>query len=107
MVIAGKISFPKDFSWDIKILSAAHSEKDRKFYISLYTNWPIEQYNSTLYVFDSQSLQLVKSTEIIGFIHNGDQHTPQLRYIFQNENKIILIMKSKEKDVWAINQLNK
>jgi Viral BACON domain len=107
MVIAGKLPFPKVFTWDIKILSAAHSETDRKFYISLYTNWPIEQYNSTLYVFDSQSLELVKSTEVINFNHNGEQHTPQLRYIFQNESKIILIMKSQEKDVWAINQLNK
>ena len=107
MTIAGKLPFPKVFTWDIKILSAAHSEKDHKFYISLYTNWPIEQYNSTLYVFDSQTLQLVKSTEIIDFIHNGEQHTPELRYIFQNDNKIILIMKSHEKGVWAINQLNK
>jgi hypothetical protein len=107
MTISGKLPFPKVFTWDIKILSAAHSQKDHKFYISLYTNWPIEQYNNTLYVFDSQTLQLVKSTEIIDFIHNGEQHTPQLRYIFQNDNKIILIMKSHEKEVWAINQLNK
>jgi len=107
MATAGKLPFPKVGTWDTKILSAAHSEIDRKFYISLYTNWPIVEYNSTLFVYDSQTLGLVKSFDVIDFIHNGISHKPQLRYIFQHENKIILVMKGHEQDIWSINQLEK
>jgi hypothetical protein len=107
MVIAGELAFPKVGSWDTKILSAAHSEKERKFYISLYTNWPVVEYNSTLFVFDSQTLGLVNSFDVIDFTQNGFSYKPQLRYVFQYQNKIVLVMKGHEHDVWAINQLQK
>ncbi len=102
----GSIQLPVVNQYKSQIWTAQHSAKNNVFYVSL-----IYQYNEIklidqIYVYDSESFDLINTLPLEAFTNeNGNDLSPQPRFLFTTDNTLYVINTSQNEEKWALQKI--
>lgn len=105
---AGSLDLPKIEFYTSRIWSAAYSDSNNKWYLSLAGNYSDIKFLEKIYVYDSESFELDKTIDINTFIdENGNVTATEPRFIFNDDSNIYALVKEQNRDKWALQTFKK